>query len=80
MLRSMLEGIVRADQALGELTAALQEISEPTIVVFFGDHRPNLTLPDGETAYTKLGLCPGTWTYNWTPEQFNDLYSTDYLI
>jgi len=80
VLRSMLEGIIRADQALGELTAALREVSEPTIVVFFGDHRPNLTLPDGETAYTKLGLCPGTWTYNWTPEQFNDLYSTDYLI
>jgi len=80
VVRSMLEGIVRADQALGELTAALRDISEPTIVVFFGDHRPNLTLPDGETVYTKLGLCPGTWTYNWVPEQFNDLYSTDYLI
>lgn len=80
VLRSMLEGIVRADQSLGELTDSLREVSEPTILVFFGDHRPNLTLPDGETAYTKLGLCPGTWTYNWVPEQFNDLYSTDYLI
>jgi len=80
VFRSMLEGIIRADQALGELTAALRDISEPVVVVFFGDHRPNLTLPDGETAYTKLGLCPGTWTYNWTPEQLNDLYSTDYLI
>ncbi len=80
VLRSMLEGIVRADQSLGELTDALREVAEPTILVFFGDHRPNLTLPDGETAYTKLGLCPGTWTYNWVPEQFNDLYSADYLI
>ena len=80
VFRSMLEGIIRADQALGELTTALRDFQEPTILVFFGDHRPNLTLPDGETAYTKLGLCPGTWTYNWVPEQFNDLYSTDYLI
>lgn len=80
VFRSMLEGIIRADQALGELTTALRDFQEPTILVFFGDHRPNLTLPDGETAYTKLGLCPGKWTYNWVPEQFNELYSTDYLI
>ena len=80
VFRSMLEGIIRADQALGELTDALRESPEPTVVVFFGDHRPNLFMPDGDTVYTKLGLCPGNWTYNWTPEQFNDLYSTDYLI
>ncbi len=80
VIRSMLEGLIRADEALGELTAALREYPEPTILVFFGDHRPNLFMPDGDTVYTKLGLCPGNWTYNWTPEQFNDLYSTDYLI
>ena len=80
VVKSMLEGLIRADQALGELTDALRELSEPTIVVFYGDHRPNLFMPDGDTVYTKLGQCPGNWTYNWTPEQFNDLYSTDYLI
>lgn len=80
VLRAAVEGIMRADEALGELTDALREVEAPTIVVFFGDHRPNLTLPDGETIYTKLGLCPGTWTYNWVPDEFNDLYSTDYLI
>ena len=80
VLQAAVEGIMRADEALGELTDALRNIEEPTIVVFFGDHRPNLALPDGETIYTKLGLCPGTWTYNWVPEEFNDLYSTDYLI
>lgn len=80
VIRSMLEGLIRTDQALGELTAALRECPEPTILVFFGDHRPNLFMPDGDTVYTKLGLCPGNWTYNWVPEQFNDLYSTDYLI
>ena len=37
-------------------------------------------MTDGDTVYTKLGLCPDNDTVNWTEEQINDLYSTDYLI
>lgn len=80
IVRVMLEGITRADQALGVLTDALRQTDEPTVVVFFGDHRPNLFMTDGDTVYTKLGLCPENETDSWTPEQVNDLYSTDYLI
>lgn len=80
VIRVMLEGITRADQALGYLTSVLRESEEPTVVVFFGDHRPNLFMPDGDTVYTLLGLCPENDTVNWTLEQVNDLYSTDYLI
>jgi len=80
IIRVMLEGITRADQALGELVTALRESEEPTIVVFFGDHRPNLFMPGGDTVYTLLGLCPENDTLNWTEEEINDLYSTDYLI
>ena len=80
IVRVMVEGITRADQALGELTDALRQSEEPTIVVFFGDHRPNLFMTDGDTVYTKLGLCPDNDTVDWTAEEINDLYSTDYLI
>ena len=80
IVRVMLEGITRADQALGDLTDALRESEEPTIVVFFGDHRPNLFMTDGDTVYTKLGLCPDNDTVGWTPEEISDLYSTNYLI
>ena len=80
IVRVMLEGITRADQALGALTDALRESDEPTIVVFFGDHRPNLFMTDGDTVYPKLGLCPANDTVDWTAEQINDLYATDYLI
>ena len=80
IVRVMLEGITRADQALGQLTDALRNSPEPTIVVFFGDHRPNLFMTDGDTVYTKLGLCPENDTTEWTAEQICDLYSTDYLI
>ncbi len=79
-LRVMLEGITRADQALGWLTEALRQYPEPTIVVFFGDHRPNLFMPGGDTIYTLLGLSPENDTASWTAEQINDLFSTDYLI
>lgn len=80
IVRVMLEGITRADQALGLLVEELRQSEEPTIVVFFGDHRPNLTMTDGNTVYQKLGLCPTNDTVDWTVEQINDLYSTDYLI
>ena len=79
-MRVGVEGIVRADQALRELTDALRLYPEPTIVVFFGDHRPTLPMPDGETVYTKLGLSPGSDFSVWTAEQLGDLYSSDYLI
>lgn len=37
-------------------------------------------MTDGDTVYTKLGLCPDNDTVNWTAEEICDLYSTDYLI
>lgn len=78
--RVMLEGLTRADQALGELADALREREEPTVVVFFGDHRPNLFMTDGGTVYSHLGLCEGNNCADWTIEQVADLYSTNYLI
>ncbi len=78
--RVMVEGITRADQALGELTEALRQSDEPTVLVFFGDHRPNLFLTNGDTIYTRYGLSPSNDTSAWTAEQVAELYSTDYLI
>ena len=37
-------------------------------------------MTDGDTVYTKLGLCPSNDTVDWTAEQVGDLYATDYLI
>lgn len=76
----MVEGITRADQGLGELAEALRQSPEPTILVFYGDHRPNLVMPDGESLYTRLGLCPGGDMADWSPEEINELFSTDYVI
>ncbi|MBQ9522154.1 MAG: sulfatase-like hydrolase/transferase [Oscillospiraceae bacterium] len=80
ILKVGVEGIVRADAALKELTDALREYPVPTIVAFFGDHRPTLPMPNGRTVYTQLGLVPGGDTSLWTEEQIGDIYSSDYLI
>lgn len=80
IVRVMTEGITRADQALGELTDALRQREEPTVVVFFGDHRPNLFMTDGDTVYSHLGLCNGNDCADWDIHQVADIYSTDYLI
>ncbi|MBQ6207292.1 MAG: LTA synthase family protein [Oscillospiraceae bacterium] len=80
ILKVGIEGIVRADAALRELTDALREYPVPTIVAFFGDHRPTLPMPNGRTVYAQLGMVPGGDTSLWTTEQIGDLYSSDYLI
>ena len=80
ILKVGVEGIVRADAALREITDALREYPVPTIVAFFGDHRPTLSMPNGRAVYTQLGLVPGGDTSLWTTEQIGDIYSSDYLI
>ena len=80
VLKVGIEGIVRADAALRELTDALRDYPVPTIVAFYGDHRPTLPMPNGRTVYAQLGLVPGGDTSLWTKEQLGDLYSSDYLI
>jgi hypothetical protein len=58
----------------------LRDYPVPTIVAFFGDHRPTLSMPNGRTVYAQLGLVPGGDTSLWTEEQIGDIYSSDYLI
>lgn len=52
-----LEGIRDSSKMLMELTQYLDTLEEPTILVFFGDHRPNLGANYG--AYAELGLATG---------------------
>ena len=41
-LNTYTAGVARADQKLSELTAYLKTLKQPTIVLVFGDHLPNL--------------------------------------
>lgn len=67
-----LEGVRDSSEMLLALTEYLDTLDEPTLLVFFGDHRPNLG-----TATTELGLA---YNRNDTPENTVDTYATPYVI
>ena len=73
------QGISNASAALGKLVDYFRNIDEPTVVVFYGDHRPGLGLTNGGTVYSELGMVPAARS-EWSVEQLAGLYSTDYLI
>ena len=41
------QGLSLASAALGQLVDYFRNIDEPTVVVFYGDHRPGLGLTNG---------------------------------
>ena len=73
-------GLEDADKGLKILTDALRETEEPVMLVFWGDHRPNLGLSDGRNVYEELGVCSGTDTEAWGPEELAEMLSTNWLI
>ncbi len=80
VLNCYVHGLEDADRALGALVKALKAREEPVMLVFWGDHRPNLGLPDGRSVYADLGCCPGSDTEAWGPDELKSMLSTDYLI
>lgn len=79
MLQAVVQGTHDASEALGQLTDYFRDQAEPTVIVFFGDHRPGVGLTDGGTVYSKLGLCSSDYS-RWSTQEMKELYSTDYLI
>lgn len=78
-LLNLSQGVRDASAALGKLADYFRSVDEPTVIVFFGDHRPGLGLSDGGTVYSELGMVPAD-TRVWTVDDYARLYSTDYLI
>lgn len=77
---SLVHGLSNADRALGRLVEYFSACEEDVMIVFWGDHLPNLKLPDGKTAYEKLGLCSTSATAELTTEEIMDVLTTDYVI
>lgn len=78
-LRAYAYGAKHADASLGYLTDYFSRTEEKVMIVFWGDHLPNLSLSDG-SVYEKLGHVPTSVTTDWTPEELKRMLSTDYLI
>jgi phosphoglycerol transferase MdoB-like AlkP superfamily enzyme len=70
-----MRGVRDSSEMISELTDYLDTVDEPTIVVFFGDHRPNLGAD--YSVYRELGSDVGL---NDTPENTIETYSTPYVI
>lgn len=79
VLNSVTQGVVNCSRALGKLVDYFAAVDEPTIIVFYGDHRPGLQLERGGSLYSALGMVDENPWY-WTLEQIGELYATDYVI
>ncbi len=70
-----MEGVRDSSRMLLELTKYLDTIDEPTLLVFFGDHRPALL--EGTTLYEALGM---QFHQEGDGETVIDAYRTPYLL
>lgn len=77
---SYVQGLMNADKALGRLIDYFSAQEDPVMIVFWGDHLPNLKLSDGSTAFEKLQWCSTGLTTQWEPEELQHMLSTDYFI
>lgn len=76
------QGCANASRALGELCDYFRSYDEPTVILFFGDHRPGLGVEgDGlNRVYSQLYDAAGTWEGYSTLDQTAQLRTTSYLI
>jgi len=79
LLTSFAQGTVNSTRALCRLVDYFRRCEEPTVIVFYGDHRPGLGLESGGSVYQELGIQEGS-LFTSAPEQLAELYSSDYLI
>ncbi len=65
------QGAADADRMLRDLVDYIDSRERPTVLLFYGDHIPNLS-----QAYVKSGVMPG----NGTPEERMYMYSTPFVL
>lgn len=73
------QGVSNASAALAKLVEHFRTVDRPTVIVYYGDHRPGLGLSTGGSVYSELGMVDAD-RGQWSVEQLAELYSTDYLI
>ena len=78
-LSALTQGAADCSAALGKLMDYFSACEEPTVIIFYGDHRPGLWLEEGGSIYEQLGLAPADSTL-WDLAAKRALYATDYVI
>lgn len=80
VLDAYVTGVYDADRSLGRLTKFFSKQKEPVMMVFFGDHLPNLGIQEGDSVFTRLGYIDDADSGTWDSVQLKKMLSTDYLI
>jgi len=78
-LNAYLQGVYDADVQLARTVAALRKTGRPTILLFFGDHKPLL----GKTAfelYLKTGVVQSSDYTLWTKDQTELMFCAPYAV
>ena len=73
-------GLRDADSSLEELTDYFSQQDRPVMLIFFGDHLPNLSSGSYRNAYYETGYIPSADSADLSGEDMLRLLSTDYLI
>lgn len=71
VVHSYAEGIYLADKELGRIYDYIQTLDEETIVVFFGDHLPHLSTPDGKDALFTTNFLNNNYSLDSVYKQYN---------
>ena len=74
-LVSYVTGLQHTDEMLGKLVDYYEDVQEPTVILFFGDHQPSMGTP-GYELMQRIGYVED----NSSPEGILALQSTPYLI
>jgi hypothetical protein len=71
VIHSYAEGIYLADKELGRIYDYINTLNEDTIVIFFGDHLPHLSTPDGKDALFTTKFLNDDYNLESVYNQFN---------
>lgn len=74
LINNYFNGIKKTNLALEKLVNYFDNEKEPVVIIFFGDHNPNLG--DGYAGYSAMGIDLSLKTI----ESFENYYSTPYVI
>ena len=74
-LTTYVQGLSHADEMLKELTDWIDSRERPTLLVFFGDHRPNLGA--NHLAYNETGLFDSRDGFS--PEEYQTVFRTPFI-
>ncbi len=71
VIHSYAEGIFLADKELGRIYDYINTLDEDTIVIFFGDHLPHLSTPDGKDALFTTNFLNDDYNLESVYKQYN---------